>query len=220
MSMRTRLKMSMTRWVVFALPLGAALALASARAHAVEQLSYRVVAEHVGFEVRDYPAHWVAEVLVPGPAEEAGTQAFGVLAGYIFGNNEGERRLAMTAPVTQASSPGAMEMEMAMAAPVQQTSGAESVAVQFIMPGGYTLASLPVPNDPRVKLREVPAGHFAAIRYSGTWAQANYDEHLARLRDAVQAAGLVTIGEPVYSRYNAPFVPWFMRRNEIWLRLE
>jgi hypothetical protein len=65
----------------------------------------------------------------------------------------------------------------------------------------------------------VPGERVAVIRYSGTWSQANYDTHLLRLRQAVDAAGLPTIGSPVYARYDAPWVPWFLRRNEIWLRL-
>jgi SOUL heme-binding protein len=70
-----------------------------------------------------------------------------------------------------------------------------------------------------VQLRLVPATDWAVVRYSGTWSQANYDEHLALLKKAVDGAGLATQGDPVLARYNAPFTPWFMRRNEIWLAL-
>ncbi|MBK6471320.1 MAG: heme-binding protein [Betaproteobacteria bacterium] len=82
-----------------------------------------------------------------------------------------------------------------------------------------TLATAPEPLDPRVQLREVPAERRAVIRYSGTWSQANYDEHLARLQATLANANLATQGEPVLARYNGPWTPWFMRRNEIWLAL-
>ena len=82
-----------------------------------------------------------------------------------------------------------------------------------------TLESAPEPLDPRVQLRLVPASQWAAIRYSGTWSQSNYEEHLALLKDALDKAGVATQGEPVLARYNPPFTPWFMRRNEIWLAL-
>jgi hypothetical protein len=59
----------------------------------------------------------------------------------------------------------------------------------------------------------------AVIRYSGFWSDANNDRHLAKLQDALRAADLVWFGEAVYSRYNAPFTLWFLRRNEIWLHL-
>jgi hypothetical protein len=60
---------------------------------------------------------------------------------------------------------------------------------------------------------------FAVIRYSGFWSESNYNEHLAKLQAALRGADLAWEGEAIYSRYNAPFTPWFMRRNEIWLRL-
>lgn len=184
-------------------------------AHAIEEPRYTVVPTHDGFEVREYAPYLVAEVTVPGPANEAGNQGFRILAGYISGKNQGERKIAMTAPVTQAPAPQKIEMT----APVTQTAGDGGYVVQFVMPGTFTLDTLPLPNDPRVRLREVPAARYAVIRYSGTWSDANYQEHLAKLRRAVQDAGLVTTGEPVYARYNGPMTPWFLRRNEIWLPL-
>ena len=75
---------------------------------------YTLVRQFEGVEVRDYPAYAVAEVVVPGPATEAGNQAFPILVGYIFGKNKGERTFAMTAPVTQAAVP----VKLAMTAPV------------------------------------------------------------------------------------------------------
>jgi SOUL heme-binding protein len=201
--------------LVAAIVTGAALSLSSSMANAIEEPRYTVVQEHDSFEVREYAPYLVAEVLVPGPSDEAGNQGFRILAGYIFGKNKGERKISMTAPVSQAPAPVRMEMT----APVTQAAAAGGYVVQFVMPGAFTLATLPEPLDERVKLREVPGGRFAVIRYSGTWSETNYREHLEALERGVAAAGLKTSGSPIYSRYNAPFVPWFMRRNEIWLRL-
>ena len=192
-----------------------ALATATPMARAIEEPRYTVVRAYEGFEVREYAPYLVAEVTVPGPASEAGNQGFRILAGYIFGKNRGERKIAMTAPVTQAPVPQKIEMT----APVTQTAGDGGYVVQFVMPSTFTLDTLPLPDDPRVRLRDVPAARYAVIRYSGTWSDANYQDHLAKLRRAVQDAGLATVGEPVYSRYNGPMTPWFLRRNEIWLPL-
>ena len=201
--------------LVAAIVTGAALSFSSSMAKAIEEPRYTVVQEHDGFEIREYAPYLVAEVLVPGPSDEAGNQGFRILAGYIFGKNKGERKISMTAPVSQAPAPVRMEMT----APVTQAAAEGGYVVQFVMPGAFTLATLPEPLDERVKLREVPGGRFAVIRYSGTWSEANYREHLETLERGVATAGLRTSGSPIYSRYNAPFVPWFMRRNEIWLRL-
>jgi SOUL heme-binding protein len=184
---------------------------------AIEEPPYQVVralADDV--ELRQYGAYTVAEVSITGSADEAGNQAFPILAGYIFGKNKGDKKMAMTAPVTQAATP----VKMAMTAPVAQTATADgSHLVQFVLPNGVTVANAPDPLDARVQLREVAPSLLAVIRYSGFWSEANYNEHLARLQTTLREAKLNWTGEPVYARYNAPFTPWFMRRNEIWLRL-
>jgi hypothetical protein len=184
-------------------------------ARAIEEPAYTVVTPHESFEVREYAPFIVAELAVPGPAEDAGNKGFRLLAAYIFGANQGERKIAMTAPVSQAPAPAKIEMT----APVSQTEAAGGFRVQFTMPASFTMDTLPLPLDPQVKLRQLPARRYAVIRYSGFWSQANYDQHLQQLRQAVAAAGLQTTGEPRYARYDAPWVPWFMRRNEIWLPL-
>jgi hypothetical protein len=182
---------------------------------ATEEPDYQVVRELGDIQVRQYAAYAVAEVVVAGPAGEAGNRAFPILAGYIFGKNKGERKFAMTAPVTQAAVPVKLEMT----APVTQTVAPGGFLVQFVLPKGVTVASAPEPLDARVQLRQVPPSQVAVIRYSGFWSASNYDEHLAKLQAALRTADLAWTGEPVYSRYNAPFTPWFMRRNEIWLHL-
>ena len=91
--------------------------------------------------------------------------------------------------------------------------------VQFVLPKSVTLETAPEPLDARVQVRQVPASQWAVIRYSGSWSQANYAEQLALLKATLDKEGVATQGEPVLSRYNAPFTPPFLRRNEIWLAL-
>ena len=184
--------------------------------HAVEEPTYEVLRTFGTVELRQYAPYVVAEVVVQGADDDAGSQAFPILAGYIFGKNKGEKKFEMTAPVTQTAAP----VKMAMTAPVTQADApGGGKLVQFVLPQGVTLDTAPEPLDPRVQLRQVPAQRWAAIRYSGTWSQANYNEHLTLLRVALEKEGVATQGEPVLARYNAPFTPWFLRRNEIWLAL-
>ena len=183
--------------------------------HATEEPDYHVIQKLEDIEIRAYAAYTVAEVVVTATAAEAGKQAFPILAGYIFGKNKGARKLGMTAPVTQAAEPVKLEMT----APVTQTAEAGGFRVQFVLPKGVTQASAPEPLDARITLRDVPPSRVAVIRYSGFWSEANYQQHLDALQTALRAANLAWLGQPVYSRYNAPFTPWFLRRNEIWLHL-
>ncbi len=193
-----------------------ALATIPLLANAIEEPQYQVVQQLDGAEVRQYAPYVAAQVLVDGPADQAGNAAFPILAGYIFGKNKGERTLAMTAPVTQAAAPVRLEMT----APVTQTSAPGGYVVQFVLPSAVTLATAPEPLDARVQLREMPSQRIAVVRYSGFWSQANYDEHLAKLQTALKEAQIAWTGEPVLSRYNGPMTPWFMRRNEIWLSVQ
>ena len=183
--------------------------------HAIEEPRYEVIKQFNAVELRQYAPYVVAEVVVDATAEDAGSRAFPILAGYIFGKNKGEKKFAMTAPVTQTAAPVKLEMT----APVTQAAVAGGMRVQFVLPEGVTLESAPEPLDPRVQLRLVPASQWAAIRYSGTWSQANYAEHLSKLQAALVAAGVATQGQPVLARYDSPMTPWFLRRNEIWLAL-
>jgi hypothetical protein len=181
--------------------------------HAIEEPRYELVRQFEGIEIRDYAAQVTAGVDVAGPAERAGDEGFRVLAAYIFGKNRGETKLAMTAPVMQEP------MDADRAARARQGTAAGTFRVQFVLPAALARAAAPVPVDPRVTLRTTAATRLAAIRFSGFWSKANYEEHLGKLHAALRRAGLQPIGAPIYSRYDAPWTPWFMRRNEIWLRL-
>ena len=183
--------------------------------HAIEEPAYEVTAKIGDIELRQYAPYVVAEVLITGSATEAGNKAFRILASYIFGKNKGEKKLAMTAPVTQTAAP----MKLEMAAPVIQSAAPGGYLVQFALPRGVTLDTAPEPIDQRIVLRQVQPMRVAVIRYSGFWSDANYNRHLAQLEETLRKAGVKWSGEPVYSRYNPPFTPWFLRRNEIWLQL-
>lgn len=177
-----------------------------------EQQPYEVLEQHDGFELRRYPAHLVAEVEVDGSFEDAGNRAFRSLFRYITGHNTAQRSVAMTAPVLQE----AASQKVAMTAPVVQAESASGgYVVAFVLPASMTLDTAPVPADPQVRVREVPEGLAAAVRYSGRWTQGSYERHLAELLDAVAAAGLVATGAPRLARFDPPFKPWFLRRNEV-----
>ncbi len=187
-------------------------------AMAVEEPDYTVVRTFADFELRRYPPYAVAETEVAGPFDEAGNQAFRILAGYIFGDNRADAKIEMTAPVSQRPATGEGE-RIEMTAPVVQrpasgTAG-ETFVVSFVMPDRFTLDTLPEPVDPRVRLREEPGKLMAVRRYSGRWTETRYRENETRLLRAVEEAGLRPLAAPVYARYNSPFSLWFMRRNEV-----
>jgi hypothetical protein len=187
------------------------VAFAAGEAMAIDEAPYKVVETNGTFELREYAPHILAETLVVGTLEEAGNQAFNTLFKYISGDNSTSAKVAMTAPVSQQSA----GEKIKMTAPVGQVKDGGKWAVSFMMPTNHTLKTLPVPNSPNILLREVPARQMAAVRYSGTWSEKNYRLHLAKLQAWMVTRNLVPTGDPIWARYNPPFKPWFLRRNEI-----
>jgi hypothetical protein len=84
-----------------------------------------------------------------------------------------------------------------------------------MMPATYTLETLPLPTDPSITLRQVPARRMASVTYSGFWSEKSYLKNKADLEAWIEANGYSISGPPLWARYNPPFMPWFMRRNEI-----
>lgn len=175
--------------------------LLASSALALEEPEFDVLAETGNYEVRRYLPYLVAEVDVAGDA--ADNQAFRMLAGYIFGDNDAGEKMQMTAPV-------------------ESRANAEDSAATyaFVMEGKYTLATLPSPNDQRVRLLERPARTVAVRKFSGRWTEANVAKNEARLLSDLRENGVRTVGDVELARYNSPFTPWFMRRNEIIVPIE
>ena len=174
-----------------------------------EQQRYEVVRQGPGYELRRYPPCAVAEVTVGGDFEQAGSLAFRPLVEYIGGANRSRESLEMTAPVVQSR-------KMAMTAPVIQAPGpSQEHVVAFVLPASVDAESAPIPTDARVSVREMPATLTAVSRYSGRWSQSSYDQQVAALRAALAADGLTPVSQPRFARFDPPFKPWFLRRNEV-----
>jgi hypothetical protein len=180
-------------------------------AQAIEETKYEVVESEGEFELRQYPAHVVAETLVEGDFSEVGNAAFRRLAGYINGQNRRKQTIPMTAPVSQEVD----SVKIPMTAPVNQERSGEKWRITFLMPAQYTLETLPEPLDSKVELRKVPERLMAALKYSGTWSKSRYEEKTEQLMEWIARRGLKQAGELVFARYNPPFMPWFLRRNEV-----
>lgn len=182
---------------------------------AIEEPRFTVEVKTATYEIRKYDPIIVAETTVAAPFEDAGNRGFRLLADYIFGNNRSRAKLAMTAPVTQQ----VPSEKLAMTAPVIQAPTSEGFLIQFTMPSGFTLATLPEPNNPQVRLRELPARRVAVLTYSGSWSEDRYQAKLKTLLATLQQDGLRHTGPPVFARFNSPFQLPFLRRNELWIEV-
>ena len=199
----------------------AALMLTGGDPMAAEEPRYDVLASNDDYEIRRYEPYIVAETDVEGTFRTAGNKAFKILAGYIFGDNRASEKMAMTIPVE--SRPADESVTMAMTSPVTSVRSDDDTGrytYAFVMESKYTTETLPAPNDPRVRIRELPERTMAVRRFSGSWSAENFARHERALLDALAEDGIATLGPTISARYNAPFTPWFMRRNEVMILIE
>jgi hypothetical protein len=191
------------------------LAFPAANVMAIEQPDYVVVYESDEYEIRRYEAYNVAQTVVDGDFRSSGGRAFRILAGYIFGDNRESEKMQMTAPVE--SLPVDEGVRMNMTAPVESSQAVQrdGYVYRFVMERKYDFDELPQPVDSRVELRRVPARVMAVHRYSGFWSESNYEKNERALLEALRADGIDVIGAPLLARYNGPFTPFFLRRNEV-----
>lgn len=185
-------------------------------AMAIEEPSYSVLETEGNFELRKYSSYIVAETYVDGEFEAVGSEGFRRLADYIGGKNQKKESISMTAPVSQRT----VSEKIAMTAPVSQAGENGRWRIAFMMPSAYTMDTLPIPDDERIALREEKEKTVAVIRYSGTWGKKRYEKHATKLMEWISSKDWKILGTAVWARYNPPFMPWFMRRNEIMIPVQ
>jgi len=168
----------------------------------VEQAKYEVLREINKVEIRSYPSLVIARV------DGYGDGGFNLLFNFITGSNRQKSKIAMTAPV--------VSDQIAMTAPVLS----ESDSIAFVMPEGLTLKTTPEPLDERVKIVEIPERVVAALKFSGRWSNSIFKKKSKEMIDELKTAGIKPLGKVFTMRYNGPFTPWFMRRNEVAVEVE
>ena len=190
----------------------------------IEMPSYQVTQKERAFEIRDYDAFVIAETTVKAEDYWSGVnRGFSVVGDYIFGNNTSNDKIAMTTPVISESDSEVqaedVSEKIAMTTPVVSESDGEDLKLYFVMPGQYTLQSLPRPNDDRVRLQEVRDETRLVLRFSWWVTQERLDRKIESFKAYAKENNL-TIGPIQVAQYNPPGTPPFMRRNEIWATVE
>lgn len=187
---------------------------------AIEEPKYTLVEKSGAFELRAYAPKVLAETLVDGSLDAASNVGFRRIADYIFGNNAARNgsneKISMTAPVTMAAKPDKSTSEkISMTAPVTMQKTDDKWRIYFVMPSQYTLRTLPMPNNPAVTLRELPATRMAVVRFSGLAGEEKAAKKTAELMAWLKSKNIMPIGEPELARYNPPWTLPFLRRNEV-----
>jgi len=147
-------------------------------------------------ELRDYRPYYIVATPAGTEFESAGNRGFRTLFRYISGANASNEEISMTAPVIQ-------------------SRDSDGWSLAFVVPADYTPDAIPAPEAAGVHIEAVPGGLYAVTRFSGGWSESRFMEHEAELLANVEAGGLKVCGPTRYARYDPPFKPPFMRRNEI-----
>jgi hypothetical protein len=199
-------------------------------AMAIEEPAFEVIEKAESFEIRQYRPVIVAETFVDGNMSTASNSGFRLIADYIFGNNQSIRgsagkaseTIAMTAPVSV--EPVTRSEKIAMTTPVNVEPQGDFVCgmkeskrwrVQFTMPSGYVMATLPKPLNPAVMLREVPGKRYAVVAFSGFAGEEKAQQKTDELAAWLKSKALKAIATAQLARYNPPWTLPFLRRNEI-----
>jgi len=188
--------------VIGALAVILLLALVLSRSSA-DTIPYAVTGKSGEIEFRHYPG------LVLATVDSAGDDAgFNLLFAYISGSNKPQEKIPMTAPVITSQ-------KIPMTAPVVSDAGSMS----FVMPAGTKRDGTPDPLDSRVRIVTVPERDIAVIRFSGYAPPEDVDAATSRLQAGLKNEGVVTAGQPFLMRYDSPWTPGFMRRNEVGIEI-
>lgn len=166
-----------------------------------EEQPYAVLKDFGAFEIRHYPQYVLVQTTVSGDFMRAGNVAFGPLVSYISGNNRDNKKIAMTAPV------------------LQHSATTQEHTVSFVLPAGMKVTDIPLPTNTRVATKVVPAHQVAAIRFGGGWNAERFETKGKELEKLVSESGLIAEGGVYFARFDPPWKPWFLKRNEVLIAL-
>jgi hypothetical protein len=165
-----------------------------------EEQKYTLILKENDFEIRFYPATVVATIKSNAKSyKELSGPGFNKLAGYIFGGNETNKSISMTAPVH-------MDINDTVS------------SMSFVMPAAYNESNLPKPNDPNVIIKKTSDEYVAALRFGGYASDGDLKFYSQKLENLLREKGITTIGNYRFLGYNPPFQP-IGRRNEIIVRI-
>lgn len=185
---------------------------------AIEIPKYKVLKKERNFEIRQYNAYITASVEVNEKSYSAATnQGFRYIADYIFGNNTKKSSISMTAPVLQEEK--SSSEKIAMTSPVSTAKSKNIYIISFVMPSKYTLETLPLPNR-KVVLTKVPTFKAAVISFSGLVNEKIITKKTEELKNWVKEQKLKGTNLIQTARYDPPWTLWFLRRNELIMKID
>ena len=176
---------------------------------AYEETSYRILAANQIYEIREYDDR----LAVQTSQENGQNRAFRKLFKYISGSNISSTKIEMTIPVTQS-------IKIDMTTPVTQKFQDGKIIMRFFLPRKFQLETAPQPLSENLSITVVKGGKYAVMKYSGRSTVKNFEKHSKLLLEALSINKIATLGDPIKATFNGPLTPFFVRRNEVMVRLK
>ena len=176
---------------------------------AYEETSYRILAANQIYEIREYDDR----LAVQTSQENGQNRAFRKLFKYISGSNISSTKIEMTIPVTQS-------IKIDMTTPVTQKFQDGKIIMRFFLPRKFQLETAPQPLSEDLSIVVVKGGKYAVMKYSGRSTVKNFEKHSKLLLEALSINKITTLDDPIKATFNGPLTPFFVRRNEVMVRLK
>ncbi len=176
---------------------------------AIEEPSYRVISANGMYEMREYEDRIAVQTI----QNNGQNGAFRKLFKYISGSNTSSRKIDMTAPVTQS-------VEIDKTLPIAQKLQDGKTVMQFFLPSKFKLEQAPQPLSEDLSIVVVKRGKYAVIKYTGRSTFRNFEKHSKILIEALSLDKVKTVGPPIKATFDGPLTPFFLRRNEVMIRVE
>lgn len=176
---------------------------------AYEETSYRIVATNKNYEIREYDDR----LAVQTSQENGQNKAFRELFKYISGSNTSSMKIEMTIPVTQS-------IKIDMTTPVTQKFQDGKIIMRFFLPRKFQPETAPQPLNEDLSIVVVKGGKYAVMKYSGRSTVKNFEKHSNLLLEALSVNKITTLDDPIKATFNGPLTPFFVRRNEVMIRIK
>lgn len=162
----------------------------------VEEQKFTVIKKYPEFEIRFYPSAVLATVYSKAKTyKELAGPGFNKLAGYIFGGNDKDTKIAMTAPV-------------------RMDINDSNSSMSFVMPSNYSVENLPRPNNASVEVKKILEEYVAVIKFGGFASDKDIKSYSEKLQKLLLRNGILSHGNYRFLGYDPPF-QFIGRRNEI-----
>lgn len=182
-----------------------------------ERPEYTVLLKNADdIEIREYAPMLVAETVVNDKSRSsAADHGFRILNDYISGNNLPDDIKEADIRPEERSRPPMPGEKIPMTTPVLQQQSENGWVISFVLPSKYTLSTAPQPNNPMVKLRQVPVTRVAVIKFSGLAGKGSIKSHTQKLKDFMVDNNIAAAGAPALARYSSHWTVPVARVNEI-----